>query len=130
MTWCTSSKKVCIKTSIQQIKGFVVVYALSIIMYRGKGLQPFVIACKEEVKMKSYSIILKTSCIVLCLLALIFAPLNCAYATKEELLDLEEEKSDIEDRIEARRARGQSYEDLEERRNDVQDEIDSVREEG
>ena len=80
--------------------------------------------------MKSNSIILKISCIALCLLTLAFAPINCAYASKEELLDLEEEKSDIEDRIEERRARGQSYEDLEERRNDVQDEIDNVQEEG
>ena len=80
--------------------------------------------------MKSNSLILKTPCVVLCLLVLVFAPFNCAYASKEELLDLEEEKSDIEDRIEERRARGQSYEDLEERRNDVQDEIDNVREEG
>lgn len=80
--------------------------------------------------MKSSSLIIKVSCIVLCLLALVFVPLNCAYASKEELLDLEEEKSDIEDRIEERRARGQSYDDLEERRNDVQDEIDNVREEG
>ena len=60
----------------------------------------------------------------------IFAPISCAYASKEELLDLEEEKSDIEDRIEERRARGQGCDDLEERRNDVQDEIDNVREEG
>ena len=80
--------------------------------------------------MKSNSIILKISCIALCLLTLIFAPTNCAYASKEEILDLEEEKSDIEDRIEERRARGQSYDDLEERRNDVQDEVDNVREEG
>ena len=80
--------------------------------------------------MKSNSIILKISCIALCLLTLAFAPINCAYASKEELLDLEEEKSDIEDRIEERRARGQSYEDLEGRRNDVQDEIDNVQEEG
>lgn len=80
--------------------------------------------------MKSNSLILKTPCVVLCLLVLVFAPLNCVYASKEELLDLEEEKSDIEDRIEERRARGQSYDDLEERRNDVQDEIDNVREEG
>ena len=80
--------------------------------------------------MKPSPIILKATCIALCLLAHIFAPLSCAYASKEELLDLEEEKSDIEDRIEERRAHGQSYEDLEERRNDVQDEIDNVREEG
>lgn len=80
--------------------------------------------------MKSNSIILKISCIALCLIALILAPINCAYASKEELLDLEEEKSDIEDRIEERRASGKSYDDLEERRNDVQDEMDNVREEG
>lgn len=80
--------------------------------------------------MKPNSIILKISCIALCLLTLVFAPLSCAYASKEELLDLEEEKSDIEDRIEERRSRGQSYEDLEERRNDVQDEIDNVKDEG
>ena len=78
-------------------------------------------------KMKSNSIILKISCIALCLMALILAPINCAHASKEELLDLEEEKSDIEDRIEEHRARGKSYDDLEERRNDVQDEIDNVK---
>lgn len=59
-----------------------------------------------------------------------FSSINHAYAFKGELLDLEEEKSDIEDKIEERRAQGKSYEDLEERRNDVQDEIDNVREEG
>ena len=80
--------------------------------------------------MKSNSIIIKASCIALCLLALFFAPLNYAYASKEELLDLEEEKSDIEDRIEERRARGEGYDDLEERRNDVQDEIDNVKDAG
>ena len=62
--------------------------------------------------------------------SLFLGSINCAYASKEELLDLEEEKSDIEDRIEERRACDQSYKDLEERRNDVQDEIDNVREEG
>ena len=46
------------------------------------------------------------------------------------MLDLEEEKSDIEDRIEERRARGEGYDDLEERRNDVQDEIDNVKDAG
>ena len=56
--------------------------------------------------------------------------INKNYESKGELLDLEEEKSDIEDKIEERRAQGKSYEDLEERRNDVQDEIDNVREEG
>ena len=63
-------------------------------------------------------------------MALILAPINCAHASKEELLDLEEEKSDIEDRREERWARGESYEDLEERRNDVQDEIDNVKDAG
>ena len=80
--------------------------------------------------MKPNSLILKATCIALCLLAHVFAPLSCAYASKEDVLDLEEEKSDIEDRIEERRARGKSYDDLEERRNDVQDEIDNVKEEG
>ena len=80
----------------------------------------------QGVTMKSVTFITKPLCIVLCLMALILAPINCAHASKEELLDLEEEKSDIEDRIEERRARGQSYDDLEEHRNDVQDEIDNV----
>ena len=76
--------------------------------------------------MKLSTFISKVLCIVLCLMALILAPINCAHASKEELLDLEEEKSDIEDRIEERRASGKSYDDLEEHRNDVQDEIDNV----
>ena len=76
--------------------------------------------------MKLVTSITKPLCIVLCLVSLVLGSINCAYASKEELLDLEEEKSDIEDRIEERRARGQSYDDLEERRNDVQDEIDNV----
>ena len=76
--------------------------------------------------MKLSTFILNAFCIALCVMTLISAPINCAYASKEDLLDLEEEKSDIEDRIEERRARGQSYDDLEERRNDVQDEIDNV----
>ena len=80
--------------------------------------------------MKLVTFFTKTMCIVLCLVTLILGSINCAYASKEDLLDLEEEKSDIEDRIEERRARGQSYDDLEERRNDVQDEVDNVREEG
>ena len=80
--------------------------------------------------MKSVTFLTKPLCIVLCLVSLVLGSINCAYASKEELLDLKEEKSDIEDRIEDRRARGQSYDDLEERRKDVQDEIDNVREEG
>ena len=84
----------------------------------------------QGITMKSNSFISKVLRIALCVMTLICAPSNYAYASKEELLDLEEEKSDIEDRIEERRARGQSYEDLEERRNDVQDEIDNVKDAG
>ena len=80
--------------------------------------------------MKTVTSITKSLCIVLCLVALFLGSINNAYASKEELLDLEEEKSDIEDRIEERPARGESYEDLEERRNDVQDEIDNVQDAG
>ena len=80
--------------------------------------------------MQSNSFFLKAFCIALCVMTLICVPSNYAYASKEELLDLEEEKSDIEDRIEKRRASGKSYDDLEERRNDVQDEVDNVRDEG
>ena len=81
--------------------------------------------------MKLQTIIFK----ILILLIIVTVPLSFssiihAYASKGEPLDLEEEKSDIEDKIEERRAQGKSYEDLEERRNDVQDEIDNVREEG
>ena len=68
--------------------------------------------------------------LVMTLLPLPFSSIYHAYSSREEILDLEEEKSDIEDKIEERRARGKSYDDLEERRNDVQDEIDNVREEG
>ena len=63
--------------------------------------------------MKLSTFISKALCIVLCLVSLILYNINYAYAFREELLDLEEEKSDIEDRIEECRARGQSYEDLE-----------------
>ena len=68
--------------------------------------------------------------LIMMTLPLAFSSSNYAYASKEEVLDLEEDKSDIEDKIEERRVQGKSYEDLEERRNDVQDEIDNVREEG
>ena len=81
----------------------------------------------QGITMKSVTFITKPLCIVLCLVSLVLGSINCAYASKEELLDLEEEKSDIEDRIEERRASGKSYDDLEERRNDVQDEMDNVR---
>ena len=63
-------------------------------------------------------------------LPLIFSQDNCVYAASEELLDLEEEKSDIEDEIAARQANGESCDDLEERRNDVQDEIENIKDEG
>ena len=81
--------------------------------------------------MKLQTIIFK----ILILLIIVTVPLsfcsiNRAYASKGEILDLEEEKSDIEDKIEERRDQCKSYEDLEERRNDVHDEIDNVREEG
>lgn len=81
--------------------------------------------------MKRQSIISKILILLIIVtVPLSFSSINHAYASKGELLDLEEEKSDIEDKIEERRAQGKSYEDLEERRNDVQDEIDNVREEG
>lgn len=84
----------------------------------------------QGITMKSVTFITKPLCIVLCLVTLILGSIHCAHASKEELLDLEEEKSDIEDRIEERRASGKSYEDLEERRNDVQDEVDNVQDAG
>lgn len=63
-------------------------------------------------------------------LPFIFFQDNYAYASREELLNLEEEKSDIEDEIAERQANGESYDDLEERRNDVQDEIENIKDEG
>lgn len=63
-------------------------------------------------------------------LPLIFSQDNYAYASREELLNLEEEKSDIEDEIAERQANGESYDDLEERRNDLQDEIENIKDEG
>lgn len=63
-------------------------------------------------------------------LPFIFSQDNYAYASREELLDFEEEKSDIEDEIAERQANGESYDDLEERRNDVQDEIENIKYEG
>lgn len=82
--------------------------------------------------MKFQSILTKSLIIILLLAApLTFSSfVSYAYASREEVLDLEEEKSDIEDKIEERRARGKSYEDLEDRRNDVQDEIDNIKDEG
>lgn len=63
-------------------------------------------------------------------LPFIFSQDNYAYASREELLDFEEEKSDIEDEIAERQANGESYDDLEERRNDVQNEIENIKDEG
>ena len=67
---------------------------------------------------------------VICGYAAFFPQDNYAYAASDELLDLEEEKSDIEDEIAEREANGESYDDLEERRNDVQDEIQNIKDEG
>lgn len=61
---------------------------------------------------------------------LVFSQDSYAYAASDELLDLEEEKSDIEDEIAEREANGESYDDLEEQRNDVQDEIENIKDEG
>ena len=80
--------------------------------------------------MKASSFFSRILIVIMIIAPLPFSSINHAYASREEILDLEEEKSDIEDKIEERRARGKSYDDLEERRNDVQDEIDNVREEG
>lgn len=63
-------------------------------------------------------------------LPFLFSQDNYAYASREEPLNLEEEKSDIEDEIAERQANGESYDDLEERRNDVQDEIENIKDEG
>lgn len=63
-------------------------------------------------------------------LPFIFSQDNYVYASREELLNLEEEKSDIEDEIAERQANGESYDDFEERRNDVQDEIEKIKDEG
>ena len=68
--------------------------------------------------MKIKSIIAKVLLIMslFAVMPLVFHQDNYAYASREELLNLEEEKSDIDD--------------LEERRNDVQDEIENIRDEG
>lgn len=82
--------------------------------------------------MKIKSIIAKVLLIMslFAVMPLVFHQDNYAYASREELLDLEEEKSDIEDEIAEREANGESYDDLEERRNDVQDEIQNIKDEG
>lgn len=81
--------------------------------------------------MKIKSIIAK-ALLIMSLFAVLpfFSQDNYAYASREELLNLEEEKSDIEDEIAERQANGESYDDLEERRNDVQDEIENIKDEG
>ena len=82
--------------------------------------------------MKIKSIIAKALLIMslFAALPLIFSQDNYAYAASDELLDLEEEKSDIEDEIAEREANGEDYDDLEARRNDVQDEIQNIKDEG
>lgn len=82
--------------------------------------------------MKIKSIIVKVLLIMSLFVALplILHADSCVYAASEELLDLEEEKSDIEDEIAEREANGENYDDLEERRNDVQDEIQNIKDEG
>ena len=82
--------------------------------------------------MKIKSIIAKAllSMSLFAVLPFIFSQDNYAYASREGLLNLEEEKSDIEDEIAERQANGESYDDLEERRNDVQDEIENIKDEG
>lgn len=82
--------------------------------------------------MKIKSIIAKVLLIMslFAVLPFIFSQDNYAYASREEFLDLEEEKSDIEDEIAEREANGESYDDLEERLNDVQDEIQNIKDEG
>ena len=45
--------------------------------------------------MKSNAFISKVLCIALCLMSLIFALIDCAYASKEELLNLYEARSGI-----------------------------------
>ena len=82
--------------------------------------------------MKIKSIIAKVLLIMslFAVMPLVFPQDNYAYAASDELLDLEEEKSDIEDEIAERQANGESYDDLEERRNDVQDEIENIKDEG
>ena len=80
--------------------------------------------------MKVNNIIIKIVAAFMMAFVISIYPSGCVYASRDEVLDLEEEKSDIEDRIEERRARGQSYDDLEERRNDVQDEVDNVKDAG
>lgn len=82
--------------------------------------------------MKIKSIIAKVMLIMSLFVALplILHTDSCVYAASDELLDLEEEKSDIEDEIAERQANGESYDDLEERYNDVQDEIQNIKDEG
>lgn len=82
--------------------------------------------------MKIKSLIAKVLLIMalFAVMPLVFHQDNYAYAASDELLDLEEEKSDIEDEITERQANGKDYDDLEERHNDVQDEIQNIKDEG
>ena len=80
--------------------------------------------------MKVNNVIIKIVAAFMMAFVISIYPSGCVYASRDEVLDLEEEKSDIEDKIEERRAQGKSYDDLEERRNDVQDEIDNIKDEG
>lgn len=88
--------------------------------------------CREGAIMKKERIIAKALLIMslFAVMPFVFSQDNYAYASREELLDLEEEKSDIEDEIAEREANGENYDDLEERRNDVQDEIQNIKDEG
>lgn len=88
--------------------------------------------CREGAIVKIKSIIAKVLMIMslFAVMPLVFSQDNYAYASREEILDFEEEKSDIEDEIAERQANGESYDDLEERRNDVQDEIENIKDEG
>lgn len=80
--------------------------------------------------MKSIKVITIVLTLIFLAAPALFSSCSVSYVSREEILDLEEEKSDIEDKIEERRARGKNYNDLEEQRNDVQDEIDNIKDEG
>ena len=82
--------------------------------------------------MKIKSLIAKVLLIMslFAVMPLVFPQDNYAYAASDELLNLDEEKSDIEDEIAERQGNGKDYDDLEERYNDVQDEIQNIKDEG
>lgn len=58
--------------------------------------------------MKANNVITKLLALFLIALIATFYPNTSVYASREEVLDLEEEKSDIEDKIEERRAQGKT----------------------